>query len=93
MAEPTQFTFSYKEVVEALIKQQGLHEGLWSLRVEFGFGAININTDEGSKELSPAAIIPIKGLGLQKGTEDNSLTVNAAEVNPRPKGTSKQSKK
>ncbi len=36
MAEPTQYTFSYKEVVEALIKQQDLHEGEWAIFVEFG---------------------------------------------------------
>ena len=92
MAEVTQYTFSYKEVIEALIKQQGIHEGIWSIRVEFGMGAINVNTEEGSKDITPAAIIAVKSIGLQAGTEINSLTVDAAEVNPRPKGSSKKSK-
>ncbi|CAN5820852.1 MAG: hypothetical protein H0X49_15940 [Acidobacteria bacterium] len=92
MAEATRYTFSYKEVVEALIKQQGLHEGLWTLAVEFGLGATNIITTEGSTELSPAAIIPIKALGLQRGIEVNSITADAAVVNPRPKQTSKSKK-
>ena len=93
MAEVSKYTFSYKEVVEALIKQQGLHEGLWMLGVEFGLAAINVNTAEGSDELTPAAIVPIKSLALQRGIEINSLTADAAVVNPRPKQNSKVSKK
>lgn len=85
MAQATQYTFNYKEVVEALIKQQGLHEGLWMLRVEFGLAATNINSSEGGTDLTPAAIIPIKALGLMAGREVNSLTVDAAKVNPSPK--------
>jgi hypothetical protein len=89
MAQATQYTFTYKEVVEALIKQQGLHEGLWMLRVEFGLAATNINSVEGGTDLTPAAIVPVKALGLQVGREDNSLTVDAAKVNPLPKTTKK----
>ena len=85
MAEASQYTFTYKEVVEALIKQQEIHEGVWSLRVEFGLAAVNINTSEGSAEITPAAIVPIKSIGLQRGTEDNSLTVDAGQINPKLK--------
>jgi hypothetical protein len=85
MAQATQYTFTYKEIVEALIKQQGLHEGLWMLRVEFGLAATNINSVEGGTDLTPAAIVPVKALGLQVGREENSLTVDAAKVNPSPK--------
>ena len=81
------YPFSYKEVVDALIKHQGLHEGLWSLRAEFGIGAANINKEVGSKELTPTAIVPLIGLGLQPGTEENSLTVDAAKVNPKAERT------
>jgi len=83
MAETSQYIFSYKEIVEALIKQQGIHEGLWSIYIEFGLGAANVNRETNSKELTPAAIIPLQKIGLQKGIEINSLTVDAAQVNPR----------
>lgn len=92
MAEVQEYVFSYKEVVEALLKQQGIHEGLWSLRVEFSLGAANINTIAGSKELMPAAIIPVKSIGLQRGAEDNSMTVDAAKANPKPTTPSKRRK-
>ncbi len=84
MGEPEQYNFPFKEVVEALVKKQGLHEGLWSLRVEFGLSAVNLNTVEGSKDATPAAIVPLVKLGIQRGKEENNLTVDAAKVNPKP---------
>ena len=36
MADITQYSFSLAEVAEALIKQQGLHEGKWLVGIEFG---------------------------------------------------------
>lgn len=85
MGESDVYNFPFKEVVEALLKKQGIHEGLWSLRVEFGLGAANINMVDGSKDGTPAAIIPLVKLGIQRGTELNNLTVDAAVVNPREK--------
>ena len=74
--------FNYQEVAEALVKQQGLHEGLWAIYIEFGIGAANVNTKEASKEYAPAAIVPVKGIGLLRSSEENNLTVDAAIVNP-----------
>ena len=83
MAETTtRFTFDHKEIVETLIKKQGLHEGLWMIYVEFGLGAINAGPSD--DQLLPAAIVPIVKIGLQKGEKENSLTVDAAKVNPEP---------
>jgi len=81
--------FSYHEVVEALIKKQGLHEGLWAIYIEFGIGAANFKTDETSTDLVPTAIVPVKRVGLVRGTEDNNLTVDASVVNPRSKASKK----
>ena len=83
MAEATQYTFSHKEIVEALIKKQGLHEGLWSLYVEFGLHAANLSGPIGN-EAVPVAIIPILKMGLQQGKIEDSLTADAAKVNPKP---------
>ena len=80
MAEVNRFTFSHKEVVEALIKKQGLREGLWALFVEFGIGAINAGSNSG--DLNPAAIIPVLKIGLIQATEKTNLTADATEVNP-----------
>jgi len=79
--ETTRFTFSHKEIVEMLIKKQGFHEGLWMMYVEFGLGALNAGPSD--DQLLPAAIIPVMKIGLQKGEKENSLTVDAAKVNPK----------
>ena len=80
MAEPTQFLFTHKEVVTALIRQQGLRTGKWRLTVNFGFGAANVGPTEA--ELNPAAIATVNAIGLQLAAEtDNSnLCVDAATV-------------
>lgn len=84
MADAALFTFSYQETVEALIKQQGLHEGFWQLYIEFGLGAANISTGPSpdSGAIVPAAIVPVNKIGLKRVDKENNLTVDAAKVNP-----------
>jgi hypothetical protein len=85
MAEARQFIFTYPEIAEALVKQQGIHEGLWGVYVEFGIAAANIGTTPESDDAIPAAIVPIQKMGIQRFDEPSNLTVDAAEVNPAPK--------
>jgi hypothetical protein len=56
---------------------------LWGIAIEFGLAAANMG--QGPEDILPAAIIPVKKIGLQRFKEPNNLTVNAAEVNPLPK--------
>lgn len=87
MAEPTQYMFTHKEVVEILVKQQGLHEGLWSLSVEFGINAVI--TGPNDDQLYPTAMVPVIRFGIQKSEKMNNISVDAALVNPAPKSKSK----
>ena len=80
MAETSKIVFPYKEVVEALILKQGLHEGLWALDIKFGIQATNFGPNE--TDLRPTAIIPILEIGIQRVDRANNLTVDAAKVNP-----------
>lgn len=82
MAEPSQIVFSYKEVVEALVKKYGLHEGIWGLWVKFGIKAANMGATD--IDVKPVAIIPILELGLQKFEKENNISVDASKVNPKP---------
>jgi hypothetical protein len=82
MPEIANIVFSYKEVATALLREQKIHEGLWSLFIRFGLSASNVGPNE--DELKPCAIIPVLEIGLQKGEKENSVTVDAAKVNPRP---------
>jgi len=88
MPETNSLTFTYKEVVEALIRYNNLHEGLWGLSIEFALAAANVAPEPGG-DLLPTAIIPVKKIGLTRSNEINNLTVDAAEVNPTPKAKKK----
>ena len=81
MPEPTQISFSHKEVVTALIKEHGLHEGIWGLYVKFGIRAMNVGGSD--EDLQPSAIVPVLTIGVQISDKINNLSVDAAEVNPR----------
>jgi hypothetical protein len=82
MPEPTKLAFTYQEVLAALIKQAGLHEGTWQLTMSFGLGAINMGPTEA--EVVPGAAVAVTGIGLQKARQDSppALTADAAVVNP-----------
>jgi hypothetical protein len=88
MPEIETYVFSYKEIVEALIKLQGIHEGIWQLHVEFGLAAQNIQLVEPGMQpqqdlpVSPAAIVPINKIGITKVSKENPLAVDASKVNP-----------
>jgi hypothetical protein len=81
MAEATQYTFTHQELIKLLIKEQGLHEGVWQLIVNFGFAGSNVGPSV--NDLNPAAVVAVGGIGIQRATgERTNLTVDAAEVNP-----------
>jgi len=84
MSEVRNFTFSYKEVAAALVRDQGLHEGLWGIYMEFGLAAANI-TAPNESGVMPAAVVPVVKIGIQRVDAASNLTVDAAEVNPGPK--------
>ena len=89
MAEVKNIEFNYKEVAEALIKHNDIHEGLWGITIKFGIQAANISAGPG-ENLTPVAIVPVLNIGLQKFEEENSLSVDAAKVNPSIKTKSKK---
>lgn len=84
-----EYKFSHKEVVEALIKQQGLHQGIWMLSIQFGIGAANVQNPDKPLEVNPAAIVPIASIGLQKKNELSPLAIDASVVNPKSKPSKK----
>ncbi len=92
-------TFDYKEVVTALLKQQGIHSGIWALYVEFGLAAVNmplkaedgqtvgpVGPDENFRDyLKPLAMVPIQRIGLIPAQELTAISVDAKQVNPKSK--------
>ena len=82
MADVQTYVFNYKEVAEALIKKQGIHEGLWAIYMEFGIAGANIQL-EAEGLAAPTAIVPVLKVGIQRSDTPTLLTVDAAEVNPQ----------
>ena len=80
MSETKQISLTFREVAEALVKHQDIHEGLWGIYVEFGIGAGNVGPD--LNDIRPAAFVPIVKLGLQTFESPSTRAVSAAEVNP-----------
>jgi hypothetical protein len=78
--EPTQIKFTHRELVTALVRQQGIHEGIWGLYVQFGLSASNMGPT--SDDVLPSAIVPILWIGLQKFDKENNIAVDASKVNP-----------
>lgn len=78
MAEAKQFTFTYQELAEMMVRSLGISEGLWGIYMRFGITAANAGPNP--EELKPTAIIPVLEIGLQRMEEPSNLTVDAAEV-------------
>jgi hypothetical protein len=87
MAEATQFSFSWQEVAELLMKASNIHEGKWAVGLEFSVtvGAMGLKPTEAS----PGAMITAHKLMITAVTEGQpqppNLVFDAALLNPRHK--------
>jgi hypothetical protein len=82
MPETKGYTFSLKEVAEILVKKMDLHEGLWQLTIQFGFGIANVPASPDGKTIHPAVINVVQNIGIQRSDLATNLTIDAAIVNP-----------
>jgi hypothetical protein len=82
MPEVNQYLFSHKELLEALIKRAGVHEGKWMIVASFGFSAANFGPSP--DQMAPGAVVLVQQMGIQKATPDapESMIIDAALVNP-----------
>lgn len=95
MSSPTEtlapvVMYSLPELTTLLIKDQGIHEGLFEISVEFSIavGAVGPSKDSAM----PGAVIGTKRIGLRKVDSPNPLSIDAASVNPAPKSRRRASK-
>ncbi len=82
MPEIKNYLFSHSELAELLVKKLDIHEGLWGVYFEFALAGANVNVGPDPKILAPAAITSIQKVGIQRFDSPNSLTVDAAQINP-----------
>lgn len=84
MPEPTQFSFTWAEVAELLVKRANLHEGRWVVLPEFSVNAGIIGQTPGDSK--PGAAILLNSLQLVRAQADapERLVVDASIINPKP---------
>ena len=82
MPEIKNYTFEHTELTEILVRKLDIHEGFWGVSLEFGLSGGNVPTGPDGRTFLPAAITVIRKIGIQRFDEANSLTVDAAQVNP-----------
>jgi len=85
MGEAKTFIFDYEEIIEALLKHQGIHEGIWALHLEFGLQVRNLNVGSPEGKQVPGLIIPLLKIGIEKTEKAGGISVDAAKVNPLSK--------
>lgn len=83
MVEVTQYSFSWPEVTEALLKKQGIHEGEWTAILEFAINAGVVG--QGPADAKPGMMVVANGVQLLKAQPNSPphLIVDAAKVNPQ----------
>ena len=69
------------ELTTLLVRHHGLHEGLWTLDVQFNAAGYN-NTPQGMEQSFPAVTLSMTSVGLVCPKTADHLTVDAAAVNP-----------
>ncbi|MGP8050279.1 MAG: hypothetical protein ACLPYB_06655 [Desulfobaccales bacterium] len=85
MGEPELISFTYKELAAVLIKHQGIHEGIWSLTIQFAFNAGMTKAGPAGEDFVIAANVAMMKFGLQKIDQPTPISVDAAEANPLSK--------
>jgi hypothetical protein len=72
-----EYTLSHQDVVKAVIIHQNIHEGFWTLNINF-----NVAATHGPQVPDPCLAVTIKGIGIMRASSTDPLAVNAALVNP-----------
>lgn len=83
-------TFEHKELLALMLRDKGIHEGLWMLHVEFSLNAGNFGPTE--DQAVPGGFVGINRIGVIPVTAavPSSLVLDAATVNPAPATSAKR---
>jgi hypothetical protein len=88
---PDPILYEPRDVTIALLRAYNITSGHWFLAVQFGLAAGYGKWAEGPR--LPAATVPIVKIGLMPIDQPNDISVNAAELSPKPAARKLRSKK
>jgi hypothetical protein len=92
----SEHTYSVEELLGALLRDQGIHEGHWALNVEFSATGASVKPQESPERTLPGLIVSVNSATLRRAESAAEGAVDAALVNPRkavPKSRTVRAKK
>lgn len=72
-----EYTLSRQDVVKAIVIHQGIHEGFWTLNINFDVAA-----GHGAQVPDPCLEVTIRGIGIMRASPVDPFAIDAALVNP-----------
>ncbi|CAB3777509.1 hypothetical protein LMG28614_00403 [Paraburkholderia ultramafica] len=72
-----EYTLSHQDVVKAIIIDQNIHEGFWTLNINF-----NVAASHGPRVPDPCLAVTIKGIGITRASPTDPFAIDAALINP-----------
>ena len=72
-----EYMLSHQDVVRAVIIHQDIHEGFWTLNINF-----NVAATHGPQVPDPCLAVTIKGIGIMRAAPSDPFAINAAVINP-----------
>lgn len=70
------------ELATVLLRHYGIHQGLWTLQVNFNASGHNF-VDVRDESVAPGVLIGVRSVCLRQVQTADPLTVDAAAVNPK----------
>jgi hypothetical protein len=75
--------YSIEELLGALLRDQGIHEGHWALNVEFSATGASVKPQDNPTRTLPGLIVSVNSATLVRAEHGAAGSVDAAVVNPR----------
>ncbi|CAE6746553.1 hypothetical protein [Paraburkholderia haematera] len=75
--------YSIEELLGALLRDQGIHEGHWALNVEFSATGASVKPQDNPARTLPGLIVSVNSATLVRAESAAAGAVDAAVVNPR----------
>lgn len=74
-----EYTLSHQDVVKAIIIDQNIHEGFWTLNINFDVAA-----GHAPRVPDPCLAVTITGIGIMRASSTDPFAIDAALINPTP---------
>ncbi|CAB3797695.1 hypothetical protein LMG28614_04623 [Paraburkholderia ultramafica] len=79
---------SIEELLGALLRDQGIHEGHWALNIEFSATGASVKPQDNPARTLPGLIVSVNSATLLRADSAAAGALDAAVVNPRKASTS-----